>query len=85
MPFDQVYVIALSSDPYYSGRIQGAKIRAKYIVDGKKEADALEAEIAKLEVELTVAEEKEARLKSALDLAETTDRTIIEQKKASRE
>ncbi|PWN52144.1 hypothetical protein IE53DRAFT_361022 [Violaceomyces palustris] len=64
-------------------RRAGAKIRAKYISDGKKERSTLESEIAKLEIEVEVASEKEQRLKRALELAESADAEMIERKKAS--
>jgi protein kinase C substrate 80K-H len=64
---------------------QGSKIRDRYISDSKKHLESTSAEIAKLEVELEVAKEKESRLRASLELAERADRGVIEKKKASRE
>nr|CDI57162.1 related to alpha glucosidase II beta subunit [Melanopsichium pennsylvanicum 4] len=61
-------------------RRAGTKIRDKYIVHGKKEKELLEAEIAKLEVEVQVATENEARLKQDLARAETQDKAVIDAK-----
>ncbi|KAJ1018531.1 hypothetical protein NDA16_004813 [Ustilago loliicola] len=61
-------------------RRAGAKIRDKYIADGRKEKELLEAEIAKLEVEVQVATENEARLKQELARAETSDKAVIDAK-----
>ncbi|KAN0064213.1 hypothetical protein ACQY0O_003380 [Thecaphora frezii] len=61
-------------------RRAGAKIRDKYIIDGKREKETLESDIARLEVELEVANEKEQRLKKALDIAESMDKAVIEAK-----
>jgi protein kinase C substrate 80K-H len=63
----------------------GSKIRDKYIRDREKALEGLVAEIAKLEIEVEVAREKEQKAKAALDTAEAMDSKIIEQKKASRE
>jgi len=64
---------------------QGSKIRDRYISDSKKHLESTSAEIAKLEVELEVAKEKESRLRASLERAERADRGVIEKKKASRE
>ncbi|CDU21943.1 related to alpha glucosidase II beta subunit [Sporisorium scitamineum] len=61
-------------------RRAGAKIRDKYIADGRKEKESLEAEIAKLEIEVQVATENEARLKDELTRAETSDKDVIDAK-----
>lgn len=61
-------------------RRAGAKIRDKYIADGRKEKELLQAQIAKLEVEVQVATENEARLKQELLRAETSDKALIEAK-----
>ncbi len=61
-------------------RRAGGKIRDKYIADGRKEKETLEAEIAKLEVEVQVATENEARLKQELTRAETVDKAVIDAK-----
>ncbi|KAJ9477284.1 Glucosidase 2 subunit beta [Pseudozyma hubeiensis] len=61
-------------------RRAGGKVRDKYIADGRKEKESLEAEIAKLEVEVHVATENEARLKSELTRAETSDKAVIDAK-----
>ncbi|GAC92778.1 hypothetical protein PHSY_000334 [Pseudozyma hubeiensis SY62] len=61
-------------------RRAGGKIRDKYIADARKEKESLEAEIAKLEVEVHVATENEARLKSELTRAETSDKAVIDAK-----
>ncbi|CBQ71623.1 related to alpha glucosidase II beta subunit [Sporisorium reilianum SRZ2] len=61
-------------------RRAGAKIRDKYIADGRKEKESLQAEIAKLEVEVQVATENEARLKNKLTRAETSDKDVIDAK-----
>lgn len=61
-------------------RRAGGKIRDKYIADGRKEKENLEAEIAKLEVEVQVATENEARLKQELTRAETSDKAVIDAK-----
>lgn len=61
-------------------RRAGGKIRDKYIADGRKEKELLEAEIAKLEVEVEVATENEARLKQELTRAETSDKAVIDAK-----
>ncbi|EPQ27727.1 uncharacterized protein PFL1_04864 [Pseudozyma flocculosa PF-1] len=61
-------------------RRAGAKIREKYIADGRKERESLESEVAKLEVEIEVAREREHRLKQALEAAESMDKAVIEAK-----
>ncbi|PWN46350.1 hypothetical protein IE81DRAFT_319256 [Ceraceosorus guamensis] len=61
----------------------GAKIRAGYIAQVKKSLEATDLEVTKLEVEVQVAEEKEQRLKAALEIAEQADAGVIERKKAS--
>lgn len=66
-------------------RRAGSKIRDKYIAEGKKALEELDAEIVKLEVELEVATEKEQRAKQQLQQAESADRIVIEKKMASRE
>lgn len=65
-------------------RRAGGKIREKYIADGKKDKENLEAEIAKLEVELEVAKENEERLKRELERAESMDKEVIEEKKKTK-
>lgn len=64
-------------------RRAGSKIRDKYIADGKRTLEELDAEIAKLEVELEVATEKEQRAKQQLQEAENADRDVMEKKMAS--
>lgn len=61
-------------------RRAGAKIRDKYIADGRKDKETLEAEIAKLEIEVQVATENEARLKQEMARAETQDKATIDAK-----
>ncbi|UZJ50747.1 hypothetical protein CBS101457_000067 [Exobasidium rhododendri] len=61
----------------------GSKVRDKYISERKKALEGLTAEIAKLEVELEVAQEKERKAKATLDAAEAMDSKVIAQKKAS--
>ena len=61
-------------------RRAGGKIRDKYIADGRKEKETLEAEIVNLEIEVQVATENEARLKQELARAETQDKAVIDAK-----
>lgn len=61
-------------------RRAGSKIRDKYIAEGRKEKESLQAEIAKLEIEVQVATENEARLKQELIRAETSDKAVIDAK-----
>ncbi|SPC68084.1 related to alpha glucosidase II beta subunit [Ustilago sp. UG-2017b] len=61
-------------------RRAGGKIRDKYIADGSKQKQLLEAEIAKLQIQVQVAAEKEARLKHELTRAETSDKAAIDAK-----
>ncbi|CCF48465.1 uncharacterized protein UHO2_07019 [Ustilago hordei] len=61
-------------------RRAGAKIRDKYIADGRKQKQLLEAEIAKLQIQEQVAAEKEARLKNQLTRAETSDKAAMDAK-----
>ena len=66
-------------------RRAGSKIRAKYISDSKKKVESLSSELTSLIAQLADAKEKEARLKSALDRAESADKETIDRKKATRE
>ncbi|KAJ1036035.1 hypothetical protein NDA18_000183 [Ustilago nuda] len=61
-------------------RRAGAKIRDKYIADGRKQKQLLEAEIAKLQIQAQVAADKEARLKHELTRAETLDKAAMDAK-----
>lgn len=58
----------------------GGKIRDKYISDGRKQKEALQAEIVKLEIELQVATEREEQLKRELHRAESVDKVAIDAK-----
>jgi protein kinase C substrate 80K-H len=64
-------------------RRAGSKTRARYIAERKKALETLHADVAKLEVEVQVAQEREQRAKVALDAAEKMDAHVIEQKKQS--
>lgn len=61
-------------------RRAGAKVRDKYIAEGRKQKELLHAEIAKLEIEVHVATENEARFKAELTRAETSDKALIDAK-----
>ncbi|PWY98421.1 hypothetical protein BCV70DRAFT_201738 [Testicularia cyperi] len=61
-------------------RRAGGKIRDRYITEARKDKEALEAEIAQLEVQVQVAIEREQRLKQDLQRAETVDRAVIDAK-----
>ncbi|PWN33159.1 uncharacterized protein FA14DRAFT_155858 [Meira miltonrushii] len=64
-------------------RRAGSKIREKYIHDRSKALESLTADVARLEIEVEVAREREQRAKEALDAAEQMDQHVIERKKAS--
>ncbi|CAD6949478.1 unnamed protein product [Tilletia laevis] len=64
-------------------RNAGAKTRAKYISDVRRKRIVAQAEVDRLEVEVKVAEERNARLQEALKRAEQADQVVIQEKMAS--
>ncbi|KAE8230582.1 hypothetical protein CF326_g4414 [Tilletia indica] len=64
-------------------RNAGVKTRAKYISDVKRKRIVAQAEVDRLEVEVKVAEERNARLQEALKRAEDADHVVIQEKMAS--